>query len=598
MKREKEYKMNKREKDILFILQKEGFINQRNLSEVCKSSLGAVNRALKNLIQNGYLNENIDLTEKAYELFREKSPQNAIILAAGFGMRMVPINTEIPKGLLNVYGEILIERIIRQLHEANIYEIYIVVGFMKEKYEYLIDKYGIEMIVNPEYSKKNNLYSLYLAQKHISNTYIIPCDIWCKNNPFNSHELYSWYMVGNTQDNGSSVCVNRKQELVTVPDNTLGNTMIGISYLEREKAKIVCEKINQLSKEPLYNNAFWEEALYQGNKMIVFAKLISSMDIAEINTYEQLRELDEDSNHLNTEAMNVIEEVFQVKNTDVYNINVLKKGMTNRSFLFSIGDKRYIMRIPGEGTDNLINRVQEATIYTVISGRNICDAVAYINPKNGYKITEYLEGARVCNPLNEDDVKKCMDKLRSFHRMQIKVDHEFDVFGQLEFYEQLWKGADSVYRDYTETKKHVLELKKYIHTYTESKVLCHIDAVPDNFLFFTNTDGKEEIRLIDWEYAGMQDPHIDIAMFSIYALYNKEQIDNLIDIYFEGKCDRKIRIKIYCYVAVCGLLWSNWCEYKRSLGVEFGEYSLRQYRYAKDYYRIVQEELCKDDICI
>ncbi len=588
--------MNKREKDILLILQKEGFINQRNLSEVCKSSLGAVNRALKNLIQNGYLNENINLTEKAYELFRQKRTKNAIILAAGFGMRMVPINTEIPKGLLNVYGEILIERIIRQLHEVGIYEIYIVVGFMKEKYECLIDKYGIELIVNPEYSKKNNLYSLHLVQKHISNTYIIPCDIWCKNNPFNSHELYSWYMVSDTQGNGSSVRVNRKQELVAIPDNALGNTMIGISYLEREKAKIVCERINQLSKEPLYNNAFWEESLYQDNKMIVFAKLISSMDVAEINTYEQLRELDGDSNHLKTEAMNVIGEVFCVNNTDVYNIDVLKKGMTNRSFLFSIGDQRYIMRIPGEGTDNLINRVQEAEVYTVISGRNICDDVAYINPQNGYKITKYLEGARVCDPLNADDVKKCMDKLRDFHRMQIKVDHEFDVFGQLEFYEQLWKGAASVYRDYTETKKHILELKKYIHAYAKQKVLCHIDAVPDNFLFFTDTDGKEEIRLIDWEYAGMQDPHIDIAMFSIYALYNKEQIDNLIDIYFEGKCDRKMRIKIYCYVAVCGLLWSNWCEYKRSLGVEFGEYSLRQYRYAKDYYRIVQEELCKDGI--
>lgn len=586
--------MNKREKDILLILQKEGFINQRNLSEVCKSSLGAVNRALKNLIQNGYLNENINLTEKAYELFRQKRTKNAIILAAGFGMRMVPINTEIPKGLLNVYGEILIERIIRQLHEVGIYEIYIVVGFMKEKYECLIDKYGIELIVNPEYSKKNNLYSLHLVQKHISNTYIIPCDIWCKNNPFNSHELYSWYMVSDTQGNGSSVRVNRKQELVAIPDNALGNTMIGISYLEREKAKIVCERINQLSKEPLYNNAFWEESLYQDNKMIVFAKLISSMDVAEINTYEQLRELDGDSNHLKTEAMNVIGEVFCVNNTDVYNIDVLKKGMTNRSFLFSIGDQRYIMRIPGEGTDNLINRVQEAEVYTVISSRNICDDVAYINPQNGYKITKYLEGARVCDPLNADDVKKCMDKLRDFHRMQIKVDHEFDVFGQLEFYEQLWKGAASVYRDYTETKKHILELKKYIHAYAKQKVLCHIDAVPDNFLFFTDTDGKEEIRLIDWEYAGMQDPHIDIAMFSIYALYNRQQIDKLIDIYFEGKCDSRIRIKIYCYVAVCGLLWSNWCEYKRSLGVEFGEYSLRQYRYAKDYYRIVQEELCKD----
>ena len=120
----------------------------------------------------------------------------------------------------------------------------------------------------------------------------------------------------------------------------------------------------------------------------------------------------------------------------------------------------------------------------------------------------------------------------------------------------------------------------------------YIDAVPDNFLF-VEKDGKEEIRLIDWEYAGMQDPHVDVAMFCIYSLYNKRQVDRLIAAYFTEGCSDETRIKIYCYIAACGLLWSNWCEYKRNLGVEFGEYSLRQYRYAKDYYRIVQEELKK-----
>lgn len=89
----------------------------------------------------------------------------------------------------------------------------------------------------------------------------------------------------------------------------------------------------------------------------------------------------------------------------------------------------------------------------------------------------------------------------------------------------------------------------------------------------------------------MQDPHVDIAMFCIYALYDRAGVDRLIDLYFEGACPRPTRIKIYCYIAACGLLWSNWCEYKRSLGVEFGEYSLRQYRYAKEYSRIVREEL-------
>ena len=84
-----------------------------------------------------------------------------------------------------------------------------------------------------------------------------------------------------------------------------------------------------------------------------------------------------------------------------------------------------------------------------------------------------------------------------------------------------------------------------------------------------------------------------------YQMYKKEQVDHLIDLDFEGNCDDRTRIKIYCYIAVCGLLWSNWCEYKRKLGVEFGEYSLRQYRYAKDYYKIVQQELGEEgkEIC-
>ena len=181
---------------------------------------------------------------------------------------------------------------------------------------------------------------------------------------------------------------------------------------------------------------------------------------------------------------------------------------------------------------------------------------------------------------------------RAFHEMKLEVNHEFDIFGQMEFYETLWEGTPSIYKDYEKTKENVLSLKPYIDAHTGKKVLTHIDAVPDNFLF-VKKDGKEEIRLIDWEYAGMQDPHVDVAMFCIYSLYNKRQVDRLIAAYFTEGCDNATRIKIYCYIAACGLLWSNWCEYKRNLGVEFGEYSLRQYRYAKDYYRIVQDELKK-----
>ena len=594
MKNERRKYMNNSKQDILNNLIKEPFINQRILAAQTGHSLGIVNRSIKELISEGYLDEEIRPTEKALREAKEKAPKNAIILAAGFGMRMVPINTETPKGLLEIKGERLIERTIRQLHEVGITEIYVVVGFMKEQYEYLIDEYGVDLIVAPDYASKNNLHSLKTAADHLSNSYIIPCDIWCEKNPYSRNELYSWYMVSDLVDDDSTVRVNRKQELVVQKEQAGGNAMIGICYLLEAEAAIVRERLEELGRDSRYDGAFWEETLYRKDRMIVTARVVHAADAVEINTYEQLREIDSDSSQLQTDAIQVICEALGAQQNEVTNITVLKKGMTNRSFLFSCKDKKYIMRIPGEGTDQLINRRQEAAVYQTIAGRRICDEIAYINPENGYKITEYLEGARVCDAENEEDLQKCMKKLREFHGQKLRVDHSFDLFGQMEYYESLWEGTPSAYKDYEKTKAHVLQLKDYIEANAGEWVLTHIDAVPDNFLF-VEENGKEEIRLIDWEYAGMQDPHVDIAMFCIYSLYKKEQVDHLIDLYFEGNCDDRTRIKIYCYIAVCGLLWSNWCEYKRKLGVEFGEYSLRQYRYAKDYYKIVQQELGEEE---
>ena len=288
-------------------------------------------------------------------------------------------------------------------------------------------------------------------------------------------------------------------------------------------------------------------------------------------------------------VLGLIRSILNVSDTDIKDISVLKKGMTNHSILFTCNDQVYIMRIPGEGTSKLINRDQEYSVYSVIKGHSICDEVIYMNPENGYKITKYWSNGRTCNLTDWEDVKKCMEKLRSFHNMELKVEHTFDIFEQIEFYQSLWDGEESCYEDYESTKAQVLELKKFIDLQEKHWGLAHIDAVSDNFLFIPSDNG-EEIRLIDWEYSGMQDTCIDIAMFAIYAMYNEKQIEQLIDLYYIEGCDIKTRLKIYCYIAAGGLLWSNWCEYERHLGVEFGEYALRQYMYAKRYYEIFMEK--------
>ena len=567
------------------------YISQRVLSDTTGYSLGKVNQTLALLQEEGYLTRKYGLTEKAQIERIKNKPQNAIILATGFGMRMVPINREMPKGLLEVHGEPLIERQICQLHEAGIRDITIVVGFMKESYEYLIDQYGVKFLVNREYAEKNNLHSMALAANRVGNTYIVPCDIWCRENPFSQDEWYSWYMVTDQQDEESDVRVNRKLELVEVEQEEKGNTMIGISYITKDDGIWLKNRLQEMDRKKSFAGSFWESALMEKGKMKIWARVKSTDRVCEINTYEQLREMDKHSRNLESDVLNLIARVLGCGVNEITEIEMLKKGMTNRSFFFVNNGQRFIMRIPGEGTEQLINREQEYRVYQAIGNLGLSDTIRYFDPENGYKITEYLPYAHCCDPQNGEQVKICMSVLRKFHNSGLKVEHTFDIFQNIEFYESLWDGEVSCYRDYHQTKEKVWELKDYIDRQPRHWTLCHIDSVPDNFLIQENKKGVCDIRLIDWEYAGMQDSDVDIAMFAIYSLYEKEQVDELIQAYYPEGCPKEVRLKIYCYVAACGLLWSNWCEFKRHQGVEFGEYSLRQYRYAKEYYRYVKEEM-------
>lgn len=555
-------------------------ITQREIANYLKISLGKTNNLLDKLKAFSLFDNSFSLTDKGKEYINHHHPQRAVILAAGYGMRMVPINTEEPKGLLEINSEPLIERLIKQLHAKNINDIQIVVGFMKEHYEYLIDKYDVQLIVNSHYSEWNNIYSLYLARKQLENSYIVPCDVWFKENPFSSLEDQSWYMFSNHINNNSEWQVSSRGTIKQVKEN--GNQMVGLAYINSQSGQMLRKALDERIDHHKQLNQFWESTLDNHGEFILNAYLINDSQYAEVNSYEELRDLDSNSGHLKNDAITVIKDTLKVDAKEIKNIHTLKKGMTNRSFIFTCRDKRYIMRIPGAGTKHLINRQHEFDVYQTIKDLPYVEHALYLNPQNGYKLTQFIENSRNCNPNDWDDVHKSMQLLREMHNSNLKVNHSFDLRQQIEMYEHL-RNASSAYRDYEEVKARIEQLLSMVEQMDKDWTLCHIDANADNFVF--DSDGK--IFLIDWEYAGMQDPHIDIAMFAIYSMYNQKQIDHLISLYFEGKVNPEIKKKIYAYIAICGLLWSNWCEYKQSLGLDFGEYSLAQYRYAKEYSRKV-----------
>lgn len=577
--------MNRREKDVLLALSAHSYIGQRDLAELCGCSLGAVNAAVKNLLNENCINPTMQLTDKSRKLLAAAAPKRAILLAAGLGMRIPPTGVAMPKALLEVRGEVLIERLIRQLHEVGIFEIHVVVGFLKEQFEYLIDRYGVELHVSSDFTKKNNLHSLALVNEYLENCYVVPCDLWCKENPFRKRELYSWYMVTDAMDRESSVRVNRKQELAVVSPLASGNDMIGISYLLDEDAEFVCSKLKKMVPDRRYDGSFWEETLYEGEKLRIGPRLVPSADVIEVNSLEDLQRLE---GRMSFPLLEV-SKALNVEPNELTDVLMLKRGITNCSYSFICRDSHYVARVPCDEAETMVDYKKEAEVHNAIAGSSLIDEVIYFNPKNGLKISKFIDATRSADPFDPADVNRCMQILRQFHQARFMIDHEFDLFDAIEELEHL-RGEKSVYSDYEATKKNVFSLRSFVEGLKKDRCLIHFDAVVENFLF---SDSGQD-RLIDWEYATMYDPHLDIAMFGLYSLYSKQQMDQLITAYFPEGCTFETKLKIYCYVAAGGLFWSNWCEYKFKSGIEFGEYSLRQYRYAKEYYRLVKEELSEE----
>lgn len=656
--------MNRQETDMLGWLLRRPFSTQRALAEATGHSLGATNAALRGLVSCGLIDRDMSPTPAARALRNACAPRNAIILAAGMGMRMAPINVTNPKALLEVHGETLIERQIRQLRAAGVFDITVVVGFMKEKFDYLIDAYGVELVVNPGYVHKNNLASLALVADRIANTYIVPCDVWCAESPFSALELGSWYLVSDRVAEGG-VRVNRRGELVYVPASSPGNVRVGIAYVLEADAPAFAGRLAALAADAAHDGDYWEEALRQEGRMTLPAKVVAGDGVVEVNTYEQLRDLDGGADRLGEAELGEVASALHADPHEVGDVTLVKKGLVNSTFRLQVGSERYAFRVPSDRAGGTDRWLRERDALVAVAGLGLCEGPLLLDVSSGHKLSRLVEGAHPCDPTDKGDLELALDALRHLHEARLQVPRPIDPFEDIERYERLRGGEASIFRDYAQTKARVMALRPYVRRHAAAACLIHGDPAPENFLIVRGSLPRHAshtepprgatfpagvsapagsapaaptpavpksptsacpapsgsapigqgpasqtsagpsparlapasqasapvVHLIDWEYAGLADPHIDVALFCIFSLFDRAQADHLIDRYFApyGGCGDSTRAKIYCYVAACGLLWSNWCEYEWHRGVEFGEYSLRQYRYAKDFVRYAHE---------
>ena len=186
---------------------------------------------------------------------------NAIIMAAGISSRFAPLSYEIPKALISVKGEVLIERQIRQLYDSGIKDVYIVTGYKSEAFQYLKDKYGVVLIHNTDYASRNNNSSIRAAKEVIRNTYICSADNYFSQNPFETEvddsyyaAVYSegktkeWCMLENADGNISSVQIGGENAWY----------MLGHSFWAEPFSSKFLKLLHDIYDKPETGNKLWE----------------------------------------------------------------------------------------------------------------------------------------------------------------------------------------------------------------------------------------------------------------------------------------------------------------------------------------------------
>lgn len=223
--------------------------------------------------------------------------RNAIILAAGTSSRFIPLSLEIPKGLLEVNGEILIERQIRQLMEAGIDDICVVVGYKAEMFSYLEDKYGVDLVFNEDFARYNNTSSMIRVLDRLGDTFICSSDNYFPTNVFRGNPSRSYYSAIYTPGPTSEYCLLVDEDDHIRDVRVGGNDswyMVGHVYFSMDFSEIFRNILMREYEKEESRQGYWEDVYINNIDSLPFMMInrYGKEDIKEFDTIDDLREFD------------------------------------------------------------------------------------------------------------------------------------------------------------------------------------------------------------------------------------------------------------------------------------------------------------------
>ena len=562
-------------------------ITQRMIAEELKISLGGVNSILSELQHMGLIADDYRITDTGRNEMECYHVDNAIVLAAGMSTRFVPFSFEKPKGLTVVKGEVLIERQIKQLKKAGVKEIVVVLGHMMEKFLYLIDKFGVKVVVNNEYRYKNTHSSIYFARDYLKSSYICCSDNYFPQSVFHQYEfqsLYSTeYMEGTWR--GERGVVTDKEGLIIATQRPAVNqwVMNGYAYFNcefSEKFKTILESVYDT---PGSDNLYWEQVYAEHvDELMLYEKRYTDKQVMEFDSVEELEKFDPEFVKYNDMVLTRnICSTLNCSPSDIHEIRPIQKGYTNKSFRFLCRDKMYVYRTPGIVSADWLDRRSEKEALEIAKRLGIDDSYIYEDWKTGWKVSSYVnvtENFDFKNPVHVQMLCDCLHKLYKIPRTCGRLrDYLYETKRLLE---KLRSFDEDTYRIAKEPLPEIETIDRLVKSDGWDVRLVHNDLYEDNLLISGN-----KLYLIDWEYVGDSDIGYDLCKLFVKNDAEGSAIDKWLSFYYGRIPTKDERKHIIGCAAISFYYWYVWALYMIKRGNDFSDLMLKYLSITKRYQR-------------
>jgi thiamine kinase-like enzyme len=229
-------------------------------------------------------------------------------------------------------------------------------------------------------------------------------------------------------------------------------------------------------------------------------------------------------------------------------------GLTN--LVFQIGD--YCLRIPGKGTEEYIDRTNEAVATRAVAAVGVGPQILHADEKTGVLVSRFIAGATTMTPEAFKTIAgspaRAGEAFRRLHDSGAVFPARFELFAMIDDYLAILATKDVALPDgYHDVLTEAETVRAALAAHPLPVVACHCDPLCENFL-----DTGDRMWIVDWEYSGMNDPMWDLGDLSVEAEFDAAQETEMIHAYFGGEPTPAEHGRIVIYKAMCDLLWTLW----------------------------------------